>query len=527
MKQIVPIFKPQNQIKKLLVFVFSVFVLSGSLIAQNLTSGGTIAANQTICPGPAAPLTNVAFPAGAPSNNIEYMWMFATEIEALLPINLGGSLWTPIADTDSPNYDPGILNTTTFFVRCARIANSGLPFVAESNPVIIDVNQSPTAIINGNPGMIFTGATVNFSASLDDFGSTYSWDLNGDGFPDAFGQNASFTYNTAGTFTISLTVTNQAGCVATSTATIEVQNTIITTTADIADPCNCNNPFNIIDVAGQAFYNADYILINSTPGQTWTISNIANFGGGIFDGNLVPYNVGQPIPETGNGVYELKLWFNGALGGWEVTVTNGNGLFLTTGPGQINPCPLCPQSPLPVELNNFDANVDGDRVALTWETAAEVNNSHFLIERSLDGTRFEELGIVEGAGTTSEYQYYKFDDEKPVAGESYYRLKQVDFDGAFEYSDIKTVRIATDEVIVSVSPNPVHESAVVRLGDNLAPDTNLELLTPSGQVVRTFNVQEGASSIEINIADLPEGIYMLSVENSSREQRAFYRILKF
>ena len=95
-----------------------------------------------------------------------------------------------------------------------------------------------------------------------------------------------------------------------------------------------------------------------------------------------------------------------------------------------------PEIPLPVEMLYFNAKIDGTDAILEWATASELNNDRFEVERSLDGINYEYIGEVEGNGTTDLQVVYQFIDIAPRQGLNYYRLKQVDYDGAFEYSDV-------------------------------------------------------------------------------------------
>ncbi len=98
------------------------------------------------------------------------------------------------------------------------------------------------------------------------------------------------------------------------------------------------------------------------------------------------------------------------------------------------------QAPLPVELLSFTGTFLNDDVLLNWATASETNNDHFEIERSTDGETFKQIGTVNGSGTTSIKQEYSFADKQAPQYLLYYRLKQIDFDGAYQIS--KTIALA-------------------------------------------------------------------------------------
>lgn len=116
-------------------------------------------------------------------------------------------------------------------------------------------------------------------------------------------------------------------------------------------------------------------------------------------------------------------------------------------------------NPLPVELTLFDAHLSGNQVDLVWETATELNNDFFEVQRSIDGNNFETIEIISGAGTTKETQNYRTVDYQPLAGTSYYRLRQVDFNGDYEFSKVVTVN-NNGQVNVSLYPNPTSKEEV-------------------------------------------------------------------
>ncbi|MBI2271148.1 MAG: T9SS type A sorting domain-containing protein [Bacteroidetes bacterium] len=105
-------------------------------------------------------------------------------------------------------------------------------------------------------------------------------------------------------------------------------------------------------------------------------------------------------------------------------------------------------SPLPIELIIFEAKPNNKSVDLHWETATEINNDYFTIERSVDGVHFEELMKVKGAGNSSTSLNYYTEDNNPVNGLSYYRLKQTDYDGKSQYSGIVNIEFIGDAIII-------------------------------------------------------------------------------
>lgn len=513
MKQMLPYFR--RSIKKYCASLLLLAIAAMPLFAQNANNGGTVAANQSVCPGEVPNLFTSVTPASGGNVNlpIQYMWMTTTDIT-----NTNIQSWTPASGVNNQaDYQPPSVGTTTYFARCAR-RQGFADFVAESNIITVSILSTPTAIINGNPGNGYVGTSVNLSASFSS-NSTYSWDLDGNGTNDAFGQNASFTYNTPGTYNITLTV-NNGQCSVTTTSQIVIENPSI---ANISDPCNCDNPFNIVDGPNLAYYNHDYVLINSNAGETWTITSISGIGGGIFNQNLQAIPVGTQIPETGSGVYYINIWFNGVQGGWSLTVQNNNGITLSTGPGAITPCPICPDSPLPVELSSFEGQEMDKGIELTWVTQSEKDNSHFEIESSTNGVDFTRIGKVDGIGFSNETIVYNFIDENPAAGKNYYRLKQSDFDGTYVYSNVIVITAKNVSTEVSISPNPVQETARVQL-EIVQPNSMIQIISNTGQVVKEYPVNDLVE--EIFMGDLPSGVYFFRLISNSSTINLYQKVIK-
>jgi len=147
---------------------------------------------------------------------------------------------------------------------------------------------------------------------------------------------------------------------------------------------------------------------------------------------------------------------------------------------------------LPVELASFTANVDAGSVLLKWTTASETNNLGFDVERSPDGTEFQKVGFVEGNGTTTIPQQYEFEDDISAPGTYSYRLKQIDFDGAFEYSSIIEATIAgpQDFALEQNYPNPFNPETHIRYEVPVASKVTLAIYNLMGEKIRTLVDEE-------------------------------------
>lgn len=178
-------------------------------------------------------------------------------------------------------------------------------------------------------------------------------------------------------------------------------------------------------------------------------------------------------------------------------------------------------SPLPVELVNFDAAIDVDdqKVHLDWSTASELNNNFFMVERSSDLQAWEAIAKINGVGTTANLTKYGSVDVAPLIGTSYYRLKQVDFDGTTAYSPVESVENthSTLDIQLNVYPNPASDYIVI---SGLSEEVGqVFLLNTAGQVVLRSN-HEVTNSTRINISDLDPGMYFVVYQvNQFRETK--------
>lgn len=177
----------------------------------------------------------------------------------------------------------------------------------------------------------------------------------------------------------------------------------------------------------------------------------------------------------------------------------------------------------PVELTSFEATKEGEfQSKLNWETESELNNDYFEVQHSTNGKDFEVIGQVDGNGTTTTAQSYDFIHQAPVNGVNYYRLRQVDFDGAFEYSDIKTVEFdALSLNQFAIFPNPATDQLNVRTTSVIPSAVTLELYSKTGQLVKQQVFGENSNQFQLNVSDLPDGVYVLKTNTGLQvhEQR--------
>ena len=180
----------------------------------------------------------------------------------------------------------------------------------------------------------------------------------------------------------------------------------------------------------------------------------------------------------------------------------------------VGPDNLC--TTLPVDLIAFTAEPLGNKNALLhWTTASEINNSHFDIERSYDGRTFEAVGKVAGNGNSQHQIDYSYTDASvsKVQNTVYYRLKQVDFDGAFEYSDIRVVRFDAvgNNMQLVAYPNPMNDQLNVMLSLPSGEKYQLQVTNPQGALVHQRNHVFSSGLHTLDLSQWNSGMYIVEV----------------
>lgn len=170
-------------------------------------------------------------------------------------------------------------------------------------------------------------------------------------------------------------------------------------------------------------------------------------------------------------------------------------------------------SSLPVKWTSFTARkTDKGNVKVQWATATEINNDHFEVQRSLNAKDFETIGTAKGAGSTTQVQNYSFMDETP-AKVNYYRVKQVNADGTFEYSSIRVVELnETAEIPLVLFPVPVVKNLTVQHTQN-SMITGCSVFDIDGKLVLTQ--QQQGQVITVNMEQLETGVYFVQITDET------------
>ncbi|MEO1259203.1 MAG: T9SS type A sorting domain-containing protein [Bacteroidota bacterium] len=210
------------------------------------------------------------------------------------------------------------------------------------------------------------------------------------------------------------------------------------------------------------------------------------------------------------GTYNVEIYYEGdgtfpPSGTFNVFENNGGANFIAT--FEVN------ASALPVAMNSFKAEKRNRQVGLLWQTFSEVNNSHFEIERSSDANNWQYIGRVNGNGHSYEKNNYEYIDTRPHTGMNYYRLKQVDFDGKFEYSKIVFTEFdRTDEI--NIFPNPVTDYLSFSYLEKTEEQFSILIYDTNGKMILNNKLN---TENKINLIDLSSGIYFIQIKNEMGE----------
>ena len=191
--------------------------------------------------------------------------------------------------------------------------------------------------------------------------------------------------------------------------------------------------------------------------------------------------------------------------------------------------PVYSSQTLPVTLVSFKANLNNSKVDLTWTTEAEINFNHFEVERSFDAFEFRNIATVFAAGNVNTKMNYKYADNITDINRNliYYRLKMVDKDGSFKYSEVRVIRISkqSESLNILTYPNPVANEVRVTIPNTWQnKELKYQIFNSNGQLVMT-KINTNASQTEIfNINNLTQGFYILFVKNG--EESAQQKIIK-
>ncbi|MFI5172581.1 MAG: T9SS type A sorting domain-containing protein, partial [Chitinophagales bacterium] len=253
-----------------------------------------------------------------------------------------------------------------------------------------------------------------------------------------------------------------------------------------------------------------YTVVNCADQSGWLSVSTPNYG-------VPPYSYSwSPLGVFGSPIY--TPWPMGVTN-YTCTITDACGNTAVDVVTVTNNCLV-----LPIELLSFSGYHADDVNFLNWETGTETNNDVFVIERSATGLNFEPIGTIDGNGTTLNLNYYAFTDRQPFEGINYYRLKQVDEDEEYSYSNvisIKSSELSSTEIIVNNDGlgGSLLELTIFSTGSGLA---DLIIYDVTGKQISTnkVTVGNGATSVNLQLPDLAKGAYIVSFSRESEKAQA-------
>lgn len=250
-------------------------------------------------------------------------------------------------------------------------------------------------------------------------------------------------------------------------------------------------------------YNATYIqngkAVQFAAEPDWLGSN--TLSGRIYNGNSVAMQLTFRSEDFPLGNYSMDVIVNSNAGALPITV----------------PVTMDLQE-IPVELTSLRAQSDKNNVVILWSTATETNNSGFSVERKLkNGSDWSQVSFVSGKGTTTETSNYSFTDRGVNVGKYSYRLKQVDFDGSFEYSDAIEVDVVApqDFALFQNYPNPFNPATTIEYSLPEKSDVTISIYSSIGELVKTLvneSVESGYQKVTFDASSLTSGTYIYQIK---------------
>ncbi len=242
--------------------------------------------------------------------------------------------------------------------------------------------------------------------------------------------------------------------------------------------------------------------------STGSTNQFTGFVSGAFD------NTDPTRPSGANWKVMIPLSATNTIVGGQIPVNATSiavegakqGTFGNTGTGfEFTGFAWTISNPLPVTLTQFKGYQTGNAVELFWQTASEDNNDSFQIEKASNAINFEAIGSVKGAKNSTEKLNYTFIDEQAAEGTNYYRLKQIDFDGKFEYSRIIAVNFSKDGVF-ELMPNPTQDYVELK---GIGKNATIKIRDAKGSTIQTLENQ--TDELKINLNNYQSGVYFIQI----------------
>lgn len=452
----------------------------------------------------------------------------------------GDKQWMTIDKTDGPGAGHIYAYWTSFFSTCypgffTRSTDGGGSF---ENCVIIPNDPSWGTLMVGSDGYLYVGGSIgnNFvvakSENAQIAGQTITWSMatvvNLDGSitygiapnPDGLGGQTNIAVDTSGGSThgniyLLCSVDRYSNNDPLDVMFARSTNGGVSFSAPIRindDPgTSAYQWFGTMAVAPNGRIDVVWLDTRDNPGTNLSALYYSNsHDGGLtwsqnekLSDTFNPH-LGWPNQQKMGDYFHMVSDNNGARLAWAATFNNEEDVYYSY---------ITDTTVVPVELTSFTASVENDIVLLLWSTATELNNRGFEIEKSVDKSDWINIGFKEGSGTTSEPRQYSISDilSNYSYSKLYYRLKQVDFDGSFVYSNIVEVEILPKEFSISQNyPNPFNPTTTIRYTLPVSALVSIKVFDVLGNEITNLvneEKQAGEYEIKFDASKLPSGVY--------------------
>jgi Secretion system C-terminal sorting domain len=263
----------------------------------------------------------------------------------------------------------------------------------------------------------------------------------------------------------------------------------------------------IVAIASPRYWTLRNDPDNAVSGETFTMTNKLNYGADDVAGISQAPKV--RLVKNNNG--DAQYYNIGATGAVVAAAGSATSDAITSlsdfSIGSIG-------AVLPVKMLSFTGHRLAKANKLQWATATELNNDRFEIERSTDGKNWQTIGTVRGSGTTNTLQNYTFLDNDAKANTNYYRLRQIDFDGATDVSAVVTIFGQTQNGFV-IAPNPIQNETTILLAEP-TQNATVQVIDITGRVLSQINYADNQTALPLDIHDLPNGIYFVRLSNDGK-----------
>jgi hypothetical protein len=282
-----------------------------------------------------------------------------------------------------------------------------------------------------------------------------------------------------------------------------------------------STPTGLVTQTAACTYAVNVCVIKTSNSLKRVIFNISHVGGTASQTQEVDANavaLGSTVCHTFTFVLSPPNCADPSFSGMALGYTSTSGTGGNCASIQFSP--FSQTNPLPVELVSFKAQLENDQAVIEWVTASEENNDYFEVHHSTNARDFIPIAIERGHGTTTELQHYRVVHSKPVRGDNYYRIKQVDYDGTYEIFDMVVVKVQGDNPIFNVYPSEVFDVVTLETPDFSPKDVEICVYNANGLLMTKGILPEGDYKISFDVSDLPAGTYFIRFVNDDFDYTA-------